>query len=62
MKFHAKFPNGPLPVGIYGCFGGQQLLKGFVGICAELHCIYQGSDALRSRGHGNGRDAGGDSL
>ena len=61
-KFCTKFSDSPLPVGVYGCFGGQQLLKGFVGICMELHCIHQGSDALRSRGHCDGRDAGGDSL
>ena len=27
MEFCAKFPNGPLPVGVYGCFGSQQLLR-----------------------------------
>ena len=55
MKFHVKFPDGRPPVGIYGYFGGQQFLEGFVGICMELHCVHQGSDALRYRGHHNGR-------
>ena len=36
------FPDSPPPVGIYGCFGDQQLLEGFVGICAELHCVCWG--------------------
>ena len=54
MTFHAKFQDGPPPAGVYGCFGGQQLLEGFVGICAELHCVCQESDILRSRGCHNG--------
>ena len=41
-KFCTQFPDGSLPTGIYGCFGGQQILKGFVCICPELHCIHQG--------------------
>ena len=42
MKFHTQFPDGSLPVGIYGCFGGQQILEGFVGICPKFHCITGG--------------------
>ena len=42
-EYYAQFPDGSLPTGIYGCFGGQQILKGFVGICPELQCIHQGS-------------------
>ena len=59
-KFHTQFPDGSLPTGIYGCFGGQQILKGFVGICPKLHWVHWGSDASGPRSHSNRGDAGGD--
>ena len=43
-------------------FGGQQLFQGFADISLKLHGVYRGSNALRSRDHDNGRDAGGNSL
>ena len=62
MKFHTQFLDGSLPVGIYGCFGGQQILEGFVGIHPKLHCVHQGSDASIPRNHSNRGNAGGDPL
>ena len=59
---YAQFPHGSPPMGIYGCLGGQEILKGFVGICPELQFIHRGSNASGPGNSSSWGDAGGDVL
>ena len=52
VESYAQFPHGSLPTGIYGCLGGQEILKGFVGTCPELQFVHWGSNAS-SPGNGS---------
>ena len=62
MESHVQFPHGSLPMGIYGCFGGQQIIEGFVGTCPELHYVLWGTDASGSGNSSNWGDASRDVL
>ena len=57
---YAQFPHGSPR--IYGCLGGQEILKGFVGICTELQFVHQGSITSSPGNGSNWGDAGGDVL
>ena len=62
VESYTQFPHGSPPIGLYGCFGDQQIIKGFVGNCPELYYVLQGTDVSGSGNGGNWGDAGGDVL
>ena len=57
-----QFPHGSPPTGVYGHFGGHQIIESFVGTCQEIHYVLWGTDTSGSGNSSNWGDAGRDVL